>query len=124
MTRDAQNLLGGHDHNRELHARGNVGDRAVGRKRLHDVGVIVDGVDRPVEIPREDVVKDSSAHRVALSRCTDHCHRARLEKAADSSDGGKPLALIELRAALVGQRCRQLELDHIGRGVHLDRETR
>src|SRR4029077_16044904 len=91
-------------------------------KRLYDVGVIVDGIDRSVEIPSEDVVNDSSANRVASARRTDHRHRARLEKAANSSDGSKPLALIELRETLVGQRCRQLELDHIGGGVHLDRK--
>ena len=38
LARDRDDLAGRHDDHRQLDARRDVGDRAVGRQRLHDVG--------------------------------------------------------------------------------------
>ena len=123
LARDPDDALSGYDDDRELDSAPDLADRVVGGQRLDDLGVLVDGVDGAVELGRQQVVEDLTADRPASAGRPDHGHRPRLEEAAHGCDRRDPLALVETRERLRGERGGQLDLDRIARRAQLDRKA-
>ena len=109
-------------------ARSTVAGHVLDRRRrapaADEVRVRVDRVELAAEAVVEHVPEGGAAERVRPPRGADHRHRARLEHALDRRHGRDPVAILELAPRVLPQLGRELELDPVGRGAHVDREAR
>lgn len=97
ILRHANDLIGGHDHDGELHRSRDVAQRSVGRKRLDHISAIVDGIDRSRELASDQVVQDLAADRSSPSGGSDDGDGPGGEEASHRGDRRRALALLKAR---------------------------
>src|ERR1700694_2914318 len=123
LPRHLEHVGRGHGDDRQLHVlfdvqhgcvRGQVLDRRSGR---------VDGVRRPGEAHRDQVVKQLGADRSAGARGADHGHRSRSQQVLHRRHGGETVTVLEMLQRVRGQAVRKRGVDLTRLRARLDREA-
>ena len=113
----------------EVDLVGHLGDAGIGPHRLHHLGGGVHWIDDALESRLQRVVEELPADRAVLARGADHGDRPRFEERTDRCLRGDPVAVLEMRDGLVGERGRELHVDRrraaddISTGKPLSRKT-
>ena len=81
------------------------------------------GYSSPRKPLSERVPEGRAAEGVRPPRGADHRHRPRPQHPLDRRDRRDPVAILELAPRVLAQLGRELELDPVRRGAHLDREA-
>jgi len=123
VARGGWHAFGGHRDDRELDRPGRVEHGPARAPAADEVDVRVDGVQLATEPRRQGVPERRAAERVRPPRGADHGDRARAHDVPDGGDRRHAVAILEAPPGVLPQLGRKLDLDPVGRRVHVDREA-